>query len=191
MFKKLSFLLAVLSLVLALTACAGSTATNLTGAPDAILTQIVTDTTAAMPEANPVPKPLPNQAVTADNCTNIMGLSADDFNKYVDSASQSIAAIMTFPHEIILIQAKDAASAVKLKTLIADNYDSHKWQCVLPDESSVIDSGSYVMLVASRTDITDAAVAAFKNLAGTTGDLNTFYTSANDTSGAGGGLQLN
>jgi len=121
------------------------------------------------------------QEVSSDVCQNTLGLSPDDFNKYVVSAYVSTAAISTFAHEIALIQTKDANSAAQVKKLISGDggFDSTQWICVYPDESTVVSSGSYVLLAVSRADVVTAALNAFKAEAGTVSDTNVFYRSAN------------
>ncbi|MDR0468984.1 MAG: DUF4358 domain-containing protein, partial [Peptococcaceae bacterium] len=130
--------------------------------------------------------------VTADTSQNTIGLSTADFNQYVSSATVSTAAISTFAHQVSLILAKDAASAAEIKKRIAGDggFDSQKWICVWPEESCVIDSGSYVLLVVSRADVAEAVVAAFTAAAGNVGERVVFFTSEAGAGGGGGGLAI-
>lgn len=117
--------------------------------------------------------------VTAETSLYAIGLSQSDFDEYVSSASVSTALIGSFAHEISLIQAKDAVAAAAIKKLVAADggYDSRKWICVFPEVSCVIESGSYVLLAASRADVVDAVVGAFTDAAGSVGERDVFFTS--------------
>ena len=92
-----------------------------------------------------------------------------------------MAAIGSQAHQIVLIRAKDGSSAGDVKKIIAgrvsgkDGYDSQKWICVWPEISIVVESGSYVLLAASRKDIVDAVLEVFKEMAGSVGDVDVFY----------------
>lgn len=119
--------------------------------------------------------------VTADNTSYITGLTAEDFTTYVDEAAISSAMISTQAHLVVLFKAKDAAAAESVKKLVAEKYDSHRWVCVLPDESFVITSGSYVLLVSSYKESADALLKGFTAVAGTNiGEINIFYTNTED-----------
>ena len=186
--KQIAFLLLVL-IVCALSACgggsAGGKASNLQGSPADVLAKIIEDAAKSLPADRPMPMCF-DAEVNGDTSQNALGLSSADFDKYVSSATVSTAAIATFAHQVCLIQAKDASSAAEVKKRIAGDggFDSRKWICVFPEESSVIESGSYVLLAASRADVVEAVVAAFTEAAGTVGERETFFTS--DSAGEGG-----
>lgn len=172
------------------TSGAAGPASNLAGSPEEILNQILEETNKAMPEDKPVPKSF-TSAVTAETSQNQIGLSGNDFEKYVTSASVATAMITTFPHEIGVIETKDAASAAEVKKLIASEggYDSNKWICVTPEISCVVESGNYLLLAVSRADIVAAVVAAFTGVAGSVGEPDEFFTS-DRASESGGGMGL-
>ena len=100
-----------------------------------------------------------------------------------------MAAIATFAHQIVIIKAKDAGSATEIKTLISSDggFDPHKWICVWPDKAIAVESGSYVLLAASTSEITDAALNAFKADAGTIGSVITFWEFSGDGGDIGAG----
>jgi len=47
--------------------------------------------------------------------------------------------------------------------------------CVWPDQSVIVESGAYVLLIASRKDIADAAIGVFTTMGGSTGQPDVFY----------------
>jgi len=162
---------------------------NLADSPDDILNQILD---ALNNEGINMPMALPPQYIEGDISQNAIGLSEADYIRLVVSAYSSQAAIGTFAHQIILIQAKDAAAAAEIKNLVSgkNGYDATKWICVMPQSVVAVDSGEYVMIVASRNEVVDAVLAAFITAAGTTGDVVKFFEFVDDGSGngLGGGM---
>jgi hypothetical protein len=116
-------------------------------------------------------------AVSAAESQNTIGLSESDFNKYVAAAAQSLAAIGTFAHQIIVIQGVDDKAAGQIKSLVSGDggYDPKKWVCVYPEKAVAVESGSYVLLVAAKNDVADAAVEIFRETAGSIGEANVFW----------------
>jgi hypothetical protein len=162
---------------LCLTACGKAAAeSNLTGTPEEILAALDSKIASAGVEA-PITVIMPLDAETAQNNA---GLSAESFAQYVTSAAFEAAAISTFAHEMAVIQAKDAASALEVKALVSGEggFDPYKWICVMPEKVLAVESGSYVLLVAARADYCDAALAAFTEAAGSVGEVNVFYEGA-------------
>jgi len=139
------------------------------------MTTLLADVAAALPkDTAPITEQVP---LTADLAPQI-GLTAAQFTDLVTEGTLSRAMIMTFAHEVVLIKAKDAASATQLKAAIAEKYDPTKWICVFPEQASVVESGAYVLVAVSTKQYVTAALDAFTKAAGTTGTVNTFYTGA-------------
>jgi hypothetical protein len=114
--------------------------------------------------------------VTADSCQGMLGLTPEEFEQYVEGAYASNAAIITFAHEVALIKCKDFDAAAEVKRLAAAGFDSGKWICVSPDQGYVIDSGSYVLLVATSTKGADAIRQSFEEAAGgNVGEADVFF----------------
>ena len=171
---------------------AGGVPSNLTGTPEEILTQLVDDLTNAGVK---MPMSLPPTEVIADQSQNTIGLSEADFGRLVSSAWYNLAAIGTFAHQIIMIRANDAAAAAEVKRLVSgeNGYDAKKWICVFPDKAAAVDSGEYVLLVASYNEVVDAVLETFEAAAGNVGDVITFWEFAGgetDNGGFGGGMDL-
>lgn len=159
---------------------------NLTGSAEDILNQLLD----ALNQAGiKMPMALPPLDVTGDLSQNEIGLSEADFERLVVSAYYSQAAIATFAHQIIMVQAKDAAAAAEIKNLVSgkNGYDAMKWVCVIPQSVATVESGEYVMIVASRNEVVDAALEAFAAAAGNMGDVNRFFEHIDDGSNSGMG----
>ena len=185
--KKLFFLLLAAVVMVGFTACGGSkgqVSSKLKGTPAEILPTVLEKATNALPEDNKLPMSFESD-ITRENCQGI-GLKPEEFDKYVSKATASTGAIMTSAHEIVLLQAKNAASAAEVKKLIAAGFDSWKWICVAPEKSCVIESGNYVLLAVGRTAAVDAVIAAFEEAAGTVGDVNVFFTGGGAGEGGAG-----
>jgi len=178
-FVCLSIAVIILAFTVACGGSGGGSQTNLTGTADDVLVKLLSDIEAAGVE---MPMGLPPSAVPPDISQNTVGLSTADFNRLVASSSYSLAAIGTFAHQIIVLQGNDAAAAVQIKDIVSKDggYDPQKWICVWPDRVIAVDSGAYVLIVASYNDVVDAAIAAFKADAGTTGDVITFWEHSGD-----------
>ena len=199
MMKKIKSLIAfvlVTTMFIIVTACgnsgAGTSDTNLTGTAEDVL-QLILDS--IVEKGIETPMALPPLAPQPESAQHDIGLSEADFNRLVETASSSVAAIGTFAHQIVIIQAKNAAMAGEVKTLISGSggYDAKKWICVFPDVAIVLESGSYVLLAASTNEIVAAAISAFETAAGNTGTVTTFWDFANedidvDAGFGGGGL---
>jgi len=162
-------------IIISAAACGGgATSSNLTGSAIEVLSKLDDDLKQTGIE---MPMTLPPTEVTAEGSQNDIGLSSSDFNRLVTSAASSLAAIGTFAHQIVIIQANNASAATEIKNLISgsNGYDSQKWICVWPQKVSVVESGAYVLLAAANTDVVDAAITAFKNEAGSIGIVVTFF----------------
>jgi hypothetical protein len=150
-------------------ACSGNGKETLTGSTEEVLNAVL-EASGELPAAATAP-------VTSENSQNALGISPSDFDKYVSEASVSTALIMTSAHEVALVKVKNAGDVATVKNLIASGFDSGKWICVAPGESLVVESGTYILLVASTTANADAIVAAFKTKAGdNVGEVNIFFT---------------
>ena len=124
-----------------------------------------------------MPISMPAASVSAEDSQYAIGLSSADFGQYVVAASQSIAGLTTNAHQIVLIQGVDSNAASQIKRLVSSNggYDPTKWICVFPETAIVVDSGPYVLLVASFRDVADIAVAVFEETFGSIGEIVTFW----------------
>lgn len=167
-----------LCLALLLSACApaeqpdGEGNTELSGTLEEIMNEII-----AAAEYD-FPQPFVED-VTADSASSYLGLTAEQFNTYVQECYALNAAITTQAHLMALVKCTDATAAATVKGLIADNFDSGRWICVMPEQSFVVDSGSYVLLASTYNDAAEAIKTGFAAVAGdSAGEVDVFYTGA-------------
>jgi len=178
--KKLLCIIAAAALLLIFAACntAPGAEDTLTGTPEEIMAQLKASVNLGMTL---------DDEVTADKAQYVLGLTEAQFNEYVDSAYEAAAAIATFAQSNVVVKCKNAAAAAQVKKLIAEGFDSHKWICVFPDQSAVVESGSYVLLSVGEVETTDALVEAFKTISGgNTGSPDVFFTFDDE----GGGIEF-
>ena len=161
---------------------------NLAGTAVEVLDQLVT-TLDEMGVEMPPRLPGPPAEVDPDMSQNTVGLSETDFGRLVVSAAHSQAAIGTFAHQIIIIQATDERAATEVKRIVTSDggYNAEKWICVFPERAVAIESGSYVLIAAVKANIVDAVVDAFREMAGVTGEAVTFWEFIGGDIDAGGG----
>ncbi|MDR0571185.1 MAG: DUF4358 domain-containing protein [Clostridiales Family XIII bacterium] len=187
LFSKNRAPLAILAICLAvmLSGCNGGGAAQapsgsgegdtLEGATDALLSDIVKAADGQLPESSRMGASS-ERAIEADESQYMLGLSTDDFGKYVTEASASTGMLSTQAHEIALVKCKDAAAAGEVKKLVANGFDPGKWICVRPEKALVADSGSYVLLAVSNSAFADAAAKSFAEAAkDNVGEVVTFY----------------
>ena len=174
--KKILSILAGAALLLAFAACgtAPGGKDTLTGTPEEILAQLKEDPKVELGMTL-------DEAVKPDggitNPKNALGLTDEQFAQYVEAAFEAKAAIMTHAQSTSVIKCKSAADAAEVKKLIAAGFDSNKWICVFPDQSVVVESGSYLLLAVGKVDATNALVEAFKSLSGgNIGTPDVFFT---------------
>lgn len=117
-------------------------------------------------------------ALTAESATGV-GLTAEEFEEYVEEGQVSTAAINVSAHEVILLKCKDADAAIAVKALVASGYDSGKWICVRPDKSVAVEADVYVLLIASTSANVESLLEVFETTAGDKiGEVNEFFSHA-------------
>jgi len=131
----------------------------------------------------------PDSAIS--NPQGALGLTDAQFAQYAESAYEAKAMINTAAQRTAAVKCKDAAAASQVKKLIAEGFDSNQWICVFPEQSVVVESGSYVLLAVGTVETTNALVEAFKAISdGNTGSPDVFFTfdgEAGGEIGFGGG----
>ena len=181
--KKLLCIIAAAALLLIFAACntAPGAEDTLTGTPEEVLAQLK--------EASDVELGMTfDNEVTADKAEYVLGLTEAQFAEYVESAYEAAAAISTFAQSNVIVKCKDASAATEVKKLIAKGFNSNKWICVFPEQSVVVESGSYILLAVGTAETTNALVEVFKSLSGgNTGSPDVFFTHDGE---AGGDIEL-
>jgi hypothetical protein len=179
--KKGFFGVCALALIAAGAGCsgnggAGGSADALTGTSEEVLTQVLEAAPALLPAGESLPAGAA-APVTATDAGQMLGLTEADFGTYVSDATAAQPLIGSFAHEVAVVRLKDGADAAQVKALIAAGFDAGKWICVFPELAAVVESGGYLLLVASKAAAVTALVQAFTDLAGGhTGAVDEFYT---------------
>lgn len=180
--KKIISIVLAATLVFAMAACTkkeGAKESALTGAPAQILPSLLEKAGSSLSEENALPASFEYE-VSAQSAQSDLGLSAADFEKYIEAATASKAFINTTAHLVTLAKLKDAGDAVTVKALVAKDFDSMQWICVFPEESSVVESGAYILLISSYSNWSEAILQAFGEMAVTYGEPNHFFTGFED-----------
>ena len=102
----------------------------------------------------------------SENSLGMAGISAEQLESLVEDSVASNAMMSSVAHIAVLVKCKDVESAETIKKAMKDNFDVRRWVCVMPEKAFVVDSGNYVMLVASFKDYADALYNGFKAIAG-------------------------
>lgn len=153
----------------------GEPVDTLSGGVLEILEGVLRDADSALSDDDRMPQTF-KDPVTADTAQGMLGLTPEQYGEYVTEAYVATGALMTSAHEVALIKCKDFDAAEAVKDLVAGGFDSAKWICVMPEESFVVDSGSYVLLAAVGTAAGDAIIESFTAAAGgNVGDANVFF----------------
>ena len=147
---------------------------SLQGTVSEILASVISKADSMLDGENKMPFSFASP-VTEENVQGMLGLSSSQMSSYVSEAYVSVAAIGTFAHQVALIKCNDKAVAVTVKSAVASGFDSTKWICVFPEQSFVIDAGSYVLLVATTNLRAEKLREAFITMAGKTGSVNIFF----------------
>ena len=148
----------------------------LSGAVADILEMLISQTDPLLGDTDKMPMSFTNP-VSADNAQNMLGLSPEQFDSNVTETCVSVAAIGTFAHQVALIKCNDKAAAAEVKAWVAAGFDATKWICVFPEKCFAVDSGNYVLMAATTAVRCDKLLEAFASMAGTTGKVDTFFSS--------------
>ena len=164
-----------------------ATQSSLTGTTADILQQILDEAIAALGSEMPATISDP---VTSETSPGLLGVLQDDFVSYVDEATVATAAIGTFAFQVAVIKCNSEDDAKTINEQIMKGYDSGKWICVFPEQSSTMVSGSYVFLAVGSVSQVGELSAAFNDLAGVGSSQDIFYKGETGGGEAGGGLDI-
>lgn len=114
-----------------------------------------------MPMASPI---------EAFSAFTFIGLTEDEFNANVATATAFESMIMPANQSVCLVELKDTADVASVKQKMIDNCDPNKWICMSADKCMVVDSGKYVLLVMSTQEDCEALKTAFADEFGNVGE---------------------
>lgn len=99
-----------------------------------------------------------------DGCGYMLGISDDDFEKYVDSAEIYREETGTTGYELTLITVSDGYDSERLRAMMASSYE---WAPCDPSEIAVFSSsGGYVMRVKGTEEDARRAYEVFRSACG-------------------------
>lgn len=102
--------------------------------------------------------------VTEDTCTDILGLSTEDYLAKVESAVESKPNDSWFNHSVVVIKVKDGADTAEIADTIIKNTKPNRFGCLKPESIVGCYAGQYIIFSASSAEICENVITAVKNL---------------------------
>lgn len=91
-------------------------------------------------------------AIEADRSSEYIGLSKEDFEKYVTDSAVLESMISPSNYSLCLIKINDTSKAEEIKKSIFDNCNPRKWICMGAEYVMVTDCGDCIMLAMAEKD---------------------------------------
>lgn len=106
--------------------------------------------------------------VDEDTCTDILGLSTEEFNAKVESAMESKPDGSWFTHSVVVIKVKDGADVASLAETIVKNTKPNRFGCLKPEAIVGGYAGQYIFFTASARSSCEAVFSAVQALSAIT-----------------------
>lgn len=106
------------------------------------------------------------EAIPAEVSSTFIGLSTEDFNKYVSDSVVYEPMISPANQSFCIIKVNDAAKVDELRQTIFDNCNPRKWVCMSAERVVVLSSGNYIMLAMANSSDCDALIPVFNDYFG-------------------------
>lgn len=162
--KKISVLMALILVLLALVGCGASNNGGSSAAPAVTLegtpSEIVDKIYASAPEDLEYPMMLTTSELTEDNSVYMTGVERSEYKEGAVSESM----VGSIAYSMVVLRANDAEGAQALADSVKEKVDPRKWICVEAEKKVVEQRGDLVLLVMSGTDLADQIVANFQAL---------------------------
>ena len=162
--KKISVLMALILVLLALVGCGASNNGGSSAAPAVTLegtpSEIVDKIYAGAPEDLEYPMMLTTSELTEDNSVYMTGVERSEYKEGAVSESM----VGSIAYSMVVLRANDAEGAQALADSVKEKVDPRKWICVEAEKKVVEQRGDLVLLVMSGTDLADQIVANFQAL---------------------------
>lgn len=162
--KKISVLMALILVLLALVGCGTSNNGGSSAAPAVTLegtpSEIVDKIYAGAPEDLEYPMMLTTSELTEDNSVYMTGVERSEYKEGAVSESM----VGSIAYSMVVLRANDAEGAQALADSVKEKVDPRKWICVEAEKKVVEQRGDLVLLVMSGTDLADQIVANFQAL---------------------------
>lgn len=106
------------------------------------------------------------EAIPAEVSSTFIGLSTEDFNKYVSDSVVYEPMISPANQSFCIIKVNDVAKVDELRQTIFDNCNPRKWVCMSAERVVVLSSGNYIMLAMANSSDCDALIPVFNDYFG-------------------------
>ncbi|MEA4832196.1 MAG: hypothetical protein VB118_06235 [Oscillospiraceae bacterium] len=105
-----------------------------------------------------------HNAIDSDNCTDILGLTTEEFTAGVEEAVESKPEGSWFTHSIVVVKAKDGTDAAALAEKIVKNTKPNRFGCLKPEAIVGGYAGQYIVFTASSSTSCEAVYQALSAL---------------------------
>ena len=102
--------------------------------------------------------------ITKDETEDVLGLTEDEFNKYVDEALESKVLDSWMNHSIVVVKIKDGQNIKEISEKIVKNTSPSRFGCLKASKIEGAYYGNYVIYAASDEAIVDNVIKAFKEI---------------------------
>lgn len=102
--------------------------------------------------------------ITKDETEDVLGLTEDEFNKYVDEALESKVVNSWMNHSIVVVKIKDEQNIKEVAEKIIKNTSPSRFGCLKASKIEGAYYGNYVIYSASDETIVDNVIKAFKEI---------------------------
>lgn len=102
--------------------------------------------------------------VDADSCTDILGLTTDEFNSMVESAVESKPDGSWWKHSVVVIKVKPGTDTAALADKIVKGTKPDRFGCLKAGMIVGEYAGEYILLVVSDEALCEVVISAFEQL---------------------------
>ena len=164
--KKISVLMTLILVLLALVGCGASNnggsssaapAVTLEGTPSEIVDKVY----AGAPEDLQYPMMLTTSELTEDNSVYMTGVERSEYKEGAVSESM----VGSIAYSLVVLRANDAEGAQALADSVKENVNPAKWICVQAEAVNTAVIGDVVFMVMADQATADALTASFEALA--------------------------
>lgn len=163
--KKISVLMALILVLLALVGCGTSNNGDSSAAPAVTLegtpSEIVDKIYAGAPEDLEYPMMLTTSELTEDNSVYMTGVERSEYKEGAVSESM----VGSIAYSMVVLRANDAEGAQALADSVKEKVDPRKWICVEAETVNTAVIGDVVFMVMADQATADALTASFEALA--------------------------
>lgn len=102
--------------------------------------------------------------ITEEDCETVLGLSKEDFKKYVKEAVESKVTQSWYNHSIVAVELNDGVDYKTISEKIIKNTDPGRFGCLKADKIEGAYYNKYLVFAASTETIVDNTIKAFNEI---------------------------